>query len=132
EATVTGLAIDGTTHWWTGLKFVIEQPGPGGGPLVGGISIDVTPRLRAELALRASEDRYRSVVELAGSVIVIIDDDDRIVEFNRAAEAFYGLTRYLVLRKGSLRGCVPAGERDQVRHALERGRGGEPIRDRET
>ena len=52
EATVTGLAIDGTTHWWTGLKFVIEQPGPGGAPLVGGISIDVTARLRRARSAR--------------------------------------------------------------------------------
>jgi PAS domain S-box-containing protein len=59
EATVTGVAIDGTTQWWTTLKFVIEQPGSGSTPLVGGISIDVTARLRAELGLRASEDRYR-------------------------------------------------------------------------
>jgi PAS domain S-box-containing protein len=132
EATVTGLAIDGTTHWWTGLKFVIEQPGPGGGPLVGGISIDVTPRLRAELALRASEDRYRSVVELAGSVIVIIDDDNRIVEFNRAAEAFYGLPRDVVIGKEFLQRCVPASEREEVRRDLAQAREAEPVRDRET
>ena len=112
EATVSGLAIDGATHWWTTLKFVIEQPGPGGAPLVGGISIDVTPRLRAELALRASEDRYRSVVELAGSVIVIIDDGNRIVEFNRAAEAFYGLPRtWSSARSSSSAACRRASAR---------------------
>jgi two-component system, cell cycle sensor histidine kinase and response regulator CckA len=132
EATVSGLAVDGMLHWWTTLKFVVEQPGAGGGRLVGGISIDVTARLRAEYALRASEDRYRSVVELAGSVIVILDEDNRIVEFNRAAEAFYGLPRNAAIGKEFLQQCVPAGEREQVRGDLARARGGEAIRDRET
>jgi PAS domain S-box-containing protein len=132
EAAVTGLAIDGTTHWWTSLKFVIEQPGSGSTPLVGGISIDVTARLRAELALRASEDRYRSVVELAGSVIVILDEDNRIVEFNRAAEAFYGLPRNAAIGTEFLQRCVPPGEREQVKSDLLRAREGEQVRDRET
>ena len=122
EATVTGLAIDGTTHWWTTLKFVIEQPGPAARRWWAASRSTSPPRLRAELALRASEDRYRSVVELAGSVIVIIDDDNRIVEFNRAAEAFYGLPRNVVIGKEFLQRCVPASEREQVRRDLARAR----------
>ena len=66
-----GPSHDGTQQWWTTLKFLIEQDDSP--PLIGGIAIDITPRMRAEQALRASEDRYRSLVELAGSVIVVVD-----------------------------------------------------------
>ena len=87
-----------------------------GAPLIGGIAIDVTPRMRAELALRASEDRYRSLVELAGSVIVVVDADGRIIEFNRAAEAFFGLARGRRDRsRATCERCVSEPQRDAGR-----------------
>jgi PAS domain S-box-containing protein len=132
ETTVTGLAGDGTPHSWTTLKFVVEPASSSGSRFVGGISIDVTARLRAELALRSSEDRYRSVVELAGSVIVILDHENQIVELNRAAEAFYALPRDAAIGNDFLQRCVPANEREQIKRDFARARHGESIRDRET
>ena len=91
ELIESGHSHGGATQWWTTLKFLVEQDA--GPPLIGAIAIDITPRMRAEQALRASEDRYRLLVELAGSVIVVIDDQRRVLEFNREAEAFFGLSR---------------------------------------
>ena len=129
EVTQMGEGVDGTAHWWSTLKFPVETPTA---PLIGGITIDVTPRMRAELALRASEDRYRSLVELAGSVIVVVGVDGRIIEWNLAAEAFFGVSRGVAIGRDYLATCVPEAERDQVRADFDRILEGESVRERET
>jgi PAS domain S-box-containing protein len=131
EVTETGPARDGLPHWWTTLKFLVEESASSL-PLVGGIAIDITPRMRVEEALRASEDRYRSLVELAGSVIAVVGPDGRIVEFNRAAEAFFGLTREEAVGHDFLSLCVPEDQRSHVLRDFARIRGGEAVRERES
>jgi PAS domain S-box-containing protein len=130
EVTEMGPGIDGLPRWWTTLKFPVEQEGDVG-RLIGGITIDVTPRLRVEQALRASEDRYRSLVELASSVIVMIDGNGAIVEFNRAAEALFGMPRDRAAGHDFLDTLVPAAARDQVRADFARVHDGQTVRDRE-
>ncbi len=130
EVTESGADRDGTPHWWTALKFSVEQEE--GARLIGGIAIDVSPRVRAEQALRASEDRYRSLVELAGSVIVVIGDDGRVTEFNREAETFFGLARADALGRLYVDQCVPEPQRAAIDAELARIRSGEPLQGRES
>ncbi len=125
-----GPSHDGTHQWWTTLKFLIEQDNSP--PLIGGIAIDITPRMRAEQALRASEDRYRSLVELAGSVIVVVDTDGRITEFNREAETFFGLSRADALNRTYVECCVSEPHRSAVSSDLSRIRAGESLQGRES
>jgi PAS domain S-box-containing protein len=66
--------------------------GPGGQPLRLSFVIDVTERLRAEDALRASEARYRHIVEAAGEGIVDVDRDYVITYANPALAALLGYT----------------------------------------
>jgi len=129
EVTQMGEGVDGTAHWWSTLKFPVETPNA---PLIGGITVDVTPRMRAELALRASEDRYRSLVELAGSVIVVVGADGRIIEWNLAAEAFFGIPRGVAIGCDYLATFVPEAQRDQVRTDFDRILEGESVHERET
>jgi two-component system, cell cycle sensor histidine kinase and response regulator CckA len=126
----SGTSRDGTQHWWTTLKFLIDQED--GPPLIGGIAIDISPRMRAEQALRASEDRYRSLVELAASVIVVVDVDGRIAEFNREAETFFGLPREDALGRNYLDVCVSESQRQAVASDLARIRAGESLQGRES
>ena len=54
-------------------KFLMG--GQKGLPLIGGIALDITERKKAEERLRASEERFRSIVENSHDGIVIIDDN---------------------------------------------------------
>ncbi len=47
-------------------------------------------RRRAEAALRASEARYRAVVDNAGDAVVIVAADGRLASCNRSAERLFG------------------------------------------
>ncbi len=51
---------------------------------------DITERARAEAALRRSEAVFSGILEIAGEAIISIDADQRIVQFNRAAERIFG------------------------------------------
>ncbi|MGA9379225.1 MAG: PAS domain-containing protein, partial [Phormidium sp.] len=53
--------------------------------VVTAISIDITPRKQAEIALQASETRFRTVVEYAPDVFVIYDRDRRLQYVNEHA-----------------------------------------------
>ena len=59
---------------------------------------DTTDRKAAEVALRDSEARYRSLVEHAPEIIVVIDlDQDRLVDVNENAVRFFKLERSTLL-----------------------------------
>jgi PAS domain S-box-containing protein len=130
EVLESGELPSGQQVWYTTLKFVVDQDD--GPPLIGGIALDITLRVRAEQALRASEDRYRSLVELAGSVIVVVGPDGLIVEFNREAEAFFGIPRAEALGRDYLETCVADAQRAAVAADLARLRAGDAVHGRES
>lgn len=57
-----------------------------------GIARDITDRKRMETALKESEGRYRVIAENAQDAIITIDEDDRILVVNEAAEKIFGYT----------------------------------------
>ncbi|MGD0331558.1 MAG: PAS domain S-box protein, partial [Nitrososphaeria archaeon] len=52
--------------------------------------IDITQRKRTEEDLKASEERFRSVVNAAADAIISIDSQEKIVFWNKAAEDTFG------------------------------------------
>lgn len=60
---------------------------------------DITDRKLTEMRLREREGQVRAIVEAAADAIVMLDEDDRIVDFNPAAERIFGFGRDAVQGK---------------------------------
>jgi PAS domain S-box-containing protein len=77
---VERVMVGGKPRHFLVTKFPI--PDRSGRPaILGGVSIDVTDRMRAEQALKESEELFRSLVENAMDIVLVIQPDG-IVKFN--------------------------------------------------
>jgi hypothetical protein len=64
-----------------------------------GTAEDITARYRAEEALRESEQRYRTAMEVAPEAIVVLDvEAGRFIDANQNAVRLYGLTKEQLLQ----------------------------------
>jgi PAS domain S-box-containing protein len=79
---------------------------------------DITERKRAERALRASEAKFSGLVSIAPDAIVSVDEEQRLVIFNRSAERIFGWTAAEVLGK-KLDVLIPERLRAQHRQHFE-------------
>jgi PAS domain S-box-containing protein len=87
---------------------------------------------RAHRETHASAARYRSVVDTAGSAIVVLTPDGSIAEFNHEAERILGCPRAEALGRDLLALCAPSEGRAAVCADLARALGGEHVRAREV
>jgi PAS domain S-box-containing protein len=60
---------------------------------------EVDQRMQVEQALRESEQYARNIIESSLNMIIAVDKDRQIVEFNKAAEEAFGYTRKEVVGK---------------------------------
>jgi len=84
---VTGLRRDGSTF---PLHLSVGEMDVAGERRFTGILHDLSDRVRLEERLRASEARWRAVVESAVDAIIVIDAKGHIEAFNPAAERLFG------------------------------------------
>jgi len=84
---VTGRRRDGTTF---PLHLSVGEMSIQGERKFTGMLHDLTERMRLDTELRASEARWRSVIDSAVDGIVVIDAHGRIEAFNPAAELLFG------------------------------------------
>ncbi len=84
---VIGLRKDGTTF---PMELAVSEMIIGGKRMFTGIVRDISGRKRAEDALRASEERLRSIIDGALDAVVTIDADGRVTGWNAQAAALFG------------------------------------------
>ena len=86
HAVLTALRADGAEF---PIEASISQHERGGQKLFTVILRDVSERVRGQTLLARSEARLRGILDSAMDAIVTIDEDQRIVMFNAAAEAMF-------------------------------------------
>ncbi|MCP4687153.1 MAG: response regulator [Desulfobacterales bacterium] len=79
---------DGENHIYQTHKFRIDRSGKP--PLLGGIAMDVTERVRAEEALRKSEGKLNAMLGSIGDYMSMVDKDLNILWANHAAKEVFG------------------------------------------
>jgi two-component system cell cycle sensor histidine kinase/response regulator CckA len=91
-----------------------------------GLTIDISEQIRAEEALRESEERYRRLFELESDAIILVDSESgRILEANPAATTLYGYSRdeWLAMKYPEM-----SAEPDESRKAVNERRTQVPLR----
>ncbi|MCC6793427.1 MAG: PAS domain S-box protein, partial [Thermomicrobiales bacterium] len=83
---------DGSIRWLFEMGRVVEWSGDGAPLRMTGVSTDITERKRAEAALRASDDRFRALVQHSADVIALLDPADRMLYASPALERVLGVT----------------------------------------
>lgn len=125
------IARDGHEVWVRDEAFFVHAGDP---LLLRGLLLDITDRVRAEEALRESNEALNALIESSPLAIVALDPNRNVTRWNTAAEAIFGWMADEVL--GRPYRVVPA-EREQEDRAIFEGllrgdvlRGAELIRQR--
>lgn len=83
---------DDGVHTYISIKFPLSDE-HGNQYGVGGISTDITERKLAVAELTESQARFSSIVEMAADAIISIDEEQKVILFNRAAEKMFGYSQ---------------------------------------
>ena len=82
-----GLRKDGSVF---PMELSVGEARDGDAPIFVGIIRDITERKAAEMALRESELRWRSILDTVPDAIIVIDSSGAVVSFSPAAERLFG------------------------------------------
>jgi len=95
--------------WFSAQKVRID-----GKELLIGLFIDITERRKAQLQLQAAEERYRTIFENSAVAIMMADQNERLVSWNKFTEGLLEMEPDdLFLR--SVKSLYPASEWDKIR-----------------
>ena len=83
------LCKDGTYLWFSSSGALVKDPVDGALSFVG-VGRDISEQKRIEAALRASEEKYRAMVETTGTGYLIIDTEGKVLDANAEYVRFSG------------------------------------------
>lgn len=118
EATHAHVGPEGQTVYHRVTSYPLRLP-DGSEDHVIEITRDITRRVRLEQSIRDSEEKFHNIVETATEAIISIDDNSRIVLFNRGAEQIFGHSKEEVLGR-DLSVLIPEHYRGPHRDWAER------------
>ncbi|WP_157496842.1 bifunctional diguanylate cyclase/phosphodiesterase [Hahella ganghwensis] len=81
---------------------------------------EVAIRQKAEKSFRQSSRRYRALIETAGSPIVVMDNEFRILQWNDAAARLFGYNREDIYGRSYIEGFVPSEFRDETEWKIKK------------
>ena len=110
----------GEYRWTLDRGRVLNRDDQGDPVRIAGTSFDITNRKLAEQQHQQAELRYHAIVETAGCVIVVLNQNFRILEWNRAAEEIYGWKRAEVWGKDYVKEFLPESDRGRVTEEIRR------------
>lgn len=84
-----------------------------------GVVRDLAERKRVEGELIGQRDFTDAILEIAGNVIVVLDQDGRFVRFNRAAETLTGFSREEILGQHIWDWLIPEDQLAEVKNVFE-------------
>ena len=118
---------------WVKATYVPDRT-QSSGPIDGFYALieDIHDHKTANEKLQKSEKQYRSLIETAGSVIIGLTPDHRIVEWNREAERTYGWSRQEIFGKNYVRFFVPEKDQASVEADIKKVLAGSPTRNFEN
>ena len=111
EEQVTGVELrlkkrDGA-HIWGSFTARIVRNSQGEPEYIDGIMEDITHRKQTEDALRESERRLSSLIDLMPDAAFVIDGNGVVVAWNRATESLTGVKAEAMLGKGDYEYAIP-------------------------
>ncbi len=123
------LTADGRSLWWDSTITPIRDDGARVVSLVK-LSRDVTDRVRAEEALRESEEKFHSISSAAQDAIIMTDGSGKISYWNPASERIFGYKSEEAVGKDLQRLIVPRDRSSVFENGIEsfkdKGRGPVP------
>jgi PAS domain S-box-containing protein len=121
------LAKDGREVWVRDEAFFVRDSDP---VVMRGLMLDITDRVRAEEALRESNEALNALIESSPMAIVALDQHRRVTRWNSAAESIFGWSSQEVL--GSPYPAMSAAGQGEHLAIFDRLMAGEVLRSEEV
>jgi hypothetical protein len=97
------------------VNATLAEMGQGRPPLVEGTLIDITERKRAEEEARAAHQRLLDIIDFLPDATFVIDQDKKVIAWNRAIEEMTGVRKEDILGQGDYAYALPFyGERRPI------------------